>query len=296
MTTLITGGTGSFGHAYVKAALGHGERVVVFSRDEEKQRVMLARYPDVVFAIGDVRDADSLRRVFHNERPDRVFHAAALKQVPGCEFNVLEAVRTNILGTDNVCRVAAEFGARTVVLSTDKAVEPVGVMGATKFLAEGIARNWGVNSVRYGNVVGSRGSILPIWRDQVSRGEPITITDPTMTRFLITLPQAVELVLTAFEAEPDGSTYVLKSPAATVEQLARVFLRLQPKRGKSVTVGIRPGEKLHEDLVGQGESATETDECLIVHAGGQRGLRWSSQDAPRLTDDAVAALLQQAPA
>lgn len=293
MTTLITGGTGSFGHAFLRSIESlRDQRVVVFSRDEEKQRAMMARYPDVVFALGDVRDADSLRRVFRNERPTRVFHAAALKQVPGCEFNAIEAVRTNILGTDNVCRVAAENDANVVVLSTDKAVEPVGVMGATKFLGEAVARNWGYNSVRYGNVVGSRGSILPVWREQVARGEPITITDPSMTRFLITLTEAVGLVRVAFDAPADGSVFVRKSPAATVAQIARVFAPDHPQ----TVIGVRPGEKLHEDLVATGEAVTEHDDYLRVGPGGTVGARWSSLDAPRLTDKALARLLAQAPA
>jgi UDP-N-acetylglucosamine 4,6-dehydratase len=263
MTTLITGGTGSFGHAYVRRHAK--EHLVVLSRDEEKQRAMATRYPDVRFALGDVRDPDSLARVFRAYPIKRVFHAAALKQVPGCEGNVLEAVKTNILGTENVCRVAAESGARVVVLSTDKAVEPIGVMGASKFLAEGIARNYGFNSVRYGNILGSRGSILPIWRDQVSRNEPITITDPAMTRFVVTMDEAIDLVREALSALPTGSVFTRQHPAATVAQLADVFAPDYP----TVIIGNRGGEKLHETL-GDGQT---------------------SETAPRLTDDELAELI-----
>lgn len=300
MTTLITGGTGSFGHAYLKVAASD---VVVLSRDEEKQRRMMREYPQVTFALGDVRDADSIRRVFRNHRPDRVFHAAALKQVPSCEFNAMEAVKTNILGTDNVCTVAAEFGAKVVVLSTDKAVEPVGVMGGTKFLAEAVARNHGANIVRYGNVVGSRGSIIPLWRAQMAEGRPITVTDPAMTRFLITLDEAVGLVHTAFDAPGDGSIFVRKSPAATVEQLARVFINMNWDRQRwgpddrfVEIVGIRPGEKLHEHLTVPTENAEDCGDYIrIKPAPGYGGLTFSSQDAPRLTDDELAAVLAKAP-
>lgn len=265
MTTLVTGGTGSFGHAYVRRH--PNEHLVVLSRDEEKQRAMMARYPDVVFALGDVRDRDSIARVFRSYPIKRVFHAAALKQVPGCEYNVLETVRTNVLGTENVCNVAAEKGARVVVLSTDKAVEPIGVMGASKFLAEGIARNYGFNSVRYGNILGSRGSILPIWREQVARGEPITITDPAMTRFVVTMDEAIELVREALSSLPTGTTFTRDHPAATVEQLARVFAPGYPQ----VVIGNRGGEKLHESL-----------------GGGS-----SSEHAPRLTDEELCRLIAE---
>lgn len=287
MTTLVTGGTGSFGHAYLRRT---GDDVIVFSRDEEKQRRMARRYPDVRFVIGDVRDRESLRRAMRGA--DRVFHAAALKQVPGCEYHPSEAVRTNVLGTENVCDLAVEFGIPAVVLSTDKAVEPVGVMGATKMLAESVARSRGCNVVRYGNVVGSRGSIVPLFREQIARGEPITITDPTMTRFLITLDEAVTLVDVAMAAPPDGSVYVWKSPAATVDQVVRVMAPGHPTR----LIGVRPGEKRTEHLVTATEDAVDEGtwfRCRPTYRYG--GLTYSSDNAPRLADDELATILAQAP-
>ncbi len=287
MTTLVTGGTGSFGHAFIRAT---GDHVRVLSRDEEKQRAMAARWPDIEYVIGDVRDRDSVYRAARG--CERIFHAAALKQVPSCEFWPLEAVRTNVIGTENVCAVARDLGIRAVVLSTDKAVEPVGVMGASKLIAESVARSYGVNCVRYGNVVGSRGSIVPIFRAQVARGEPITVTDPGMTRFLITLPEAIELVETAMNAAPDGSVYVRKSPAATVAQVVRTGWPDYPTR----VIGIRPGEKRHEHLVVASEAATDAGDYFIVSPQhGHGGITYSSEMAPRLTDEELAALLATAP-
>lgn len=284
---LITGGTGSFGHAYLRHT---SERVRVLSRDEEKQRAMARRYPEVEYVIGDVRDRDSVYRAARG--CNAIFHAAALKQVPSCEFFPVEAVRTNVLGTEHVCTVARDLGIRAVVLSTDKAVEPVGVMGASKLLAEAVARSWGVNCVRYGNVVGSRGSLIPLIREQVRRGEPITITDPTMTRFLITLAEAVELVDTALGAVPDGSVYVRKSPAATVAQVVRVMAPGHP----TTIIGIRPGEKRHEHLVVAAEAAVDHgDHFRVGPAHGHGGITYSSEMAPHLTDEGLAVLLDQAP-
>jgi UDP-N-acetylglucosamine 4,6-dehydratase len=284
MTTLVTGGTGSFGHAYVERHYG-AEHIRVLSRDEEKQRAMAREYPDVDYIIGDVRDIriwdDSMDGV------DKVFHAAALKQVPQCERYPIEAVRTNVIGTDNVCRAAKIRGAKVVLLSTDKAVEPVGVMGGTKFLAEAVATQHGFNVVRYGNVIGSRGSILPVWREQMAKGEPVTVTDPTMTRFLITLDEALDLLELAMEAEPDGSVYVKRSPAATVEQVARVVAQGHP----IAVTGVRPGEKRHEHLVVADEAATEAwDHFRIARDGVGTGIAYSSETAPRLTDSELAVL------
>jgi UDP-N-acetylglucosamine 4,6-dehydratase len=283
MTTLVTGGTGSFGHAYVKRHHGN-ERIRVLSRDEEKQRAMAREYPDVEFILGDIRDIGSVMDAMAGV--DRVFHAAALKQVPQCERFPMQAVRTNIEGTDNVCRVAGEYGARVVLLSTDKAVEPVGVMGATKFLAEAVATQRGFNVVRYGNVIGSRGSILPVWREQMAKGEPLTITDPTMTRFIITLDQALDLLELAMEAPPNGTIFVKRSPAGTVEQFARV---LAP--GHPVTVvGPRPGEKRHEHLVVPDEHVIEEQGYFRIGEGVGSGIAYSSETAPRLTDYELAAM------
>ncbi len=285
MTILVTGGTGSFGHACIRANPG---AVRVFSRDEEKQRAMRIEFPDVEFVIGDVRDRDSLRHAMRG--CDQVFHAAALKQVPQSEDNPGETIRTNILGTENVCIVAREVGARVVTLSTDKAVEPVGVMGGSKMLAEAITLWYGQNVVRYGNVVGSRGSIVPVWRDQIARGQPVTITDPTMTRFVITLPEAIRLVTTAMDWTLSPTVFVRKSPAATVEQMVRVML---PSPDYPVrNIGIRPGEKLHEHLVLTHERAIDCGSYFRISPEGNRaGVTYSSETAPRLLDDELAALV-----
>jgi UDP-N-acetylglucosamine 4,6-dehydratase len=281
---LVTGGTGSFGHAFV--ARHHEMGIRVLSRDEEKQRAMAERFPLVEYVIGDIRDRDTVRRAMQGCY--RVFHAAALKQVPPLEKQPLEAVKTNIIGTDNVCAEAFDVGAKVVTISTDKAVEPVGVMGASKFLAEAVTTSWGFNAVRYGNVIGSRGSIVPVWRAAIARGEPIRITDPQMTRFLITLDEALDLIDLAMEAPANGLVFVRRSPAATVEQLARVIGGRHPQ----VITGTRPGEKRHEDLVAPDESVTADGDHFTVHPGlAGSGIRYSSETAPRLTDEALAALL-----
>jgi UDP-N-acetylglucosamine 4,6-dehydratase len=283
MTTLVTGGTGSFGHAYVKAH--PDERIRILSRDEEKQRAMRVEFPDLEYRVGDVRDRDAVRAAMRDV--DKVFHAAALKQVPQCEDHPREAYLTNVTGTENVCLIAQEAGARVVLLSTDKAVLPVGVMGATKMLAEAVATSYGFNVVRYGNVIGSRGSILPVFREQIARGVPITITDPLMTRFLITLDEAIRLVDRAMDASPRGHIYVRKSPAATVEQFVRVLAPGYPTK----VIGVRPGEKRHEDLLAPHELATDCDYYFIVERNKPGGATYTSEHAPRLSDEALAALL-----
>jgi len=285
MTVLVTGGTGSFGHAYIDTIYG-SEAIRVLSRDEEKQRVMAQEYPDLDYVLGDVRDRESVRRAMRGV--DRVFHAAALKQVPQSEANPGETVRTNILGTENVCLAAEEVGARVVLLSTDKAVEPVGVMGASKFIAEQLTVTFGFNVVRYGNVVGSRGSIVPVWRDLIRRGFPIPLTDPQMTRFLITLHDAVDLVALAMDAPPAGRIFVRRSPAATVAQMARVIGPGHPTE----TIGIRPGEKRHEHLVLPHERAVDMGDYFIIDPTKPRaGIAYSSETAPRLTDAELAGLV-----
>lgn len=285
---LVTGGTGSLGRAYVNRH--RDEDIRVYSRDEEKQRAMAVDFPDVEYVIGDVRDRLALRRAMVGV--DRVLHAAALKQVPPLEAQPLEALATNVLGTENVCAEAWENGARVVTVSTDKAVEPIGVMGASKMLAEAVTTSYGYNCVRYGNVIGSRGSIIPVWRAAIERGQPIRITDPSMTRFLITLDEALDLVDLAMDAEPAGSIYVRKSPVATVGQLARVMAQGHP----TITTGVRPGEKHHEALVVEDESVEDLDSCFVIHRGRKpTGFRYSS-DTARMVDDAeLADLLRTAP-
>jgi UDP-glucose 4-epimerase len=282
---LITGGTGSFGHAYARAH--RHERVRILSRDEEKQRAMALEFPTFDYVIGDIRDRDAVEYAMRGVQ--RVFHAAALKQVPPLEAAPMEAVKTNVVGTDNVCRAAKAAHARVVTISTDKAVEPVGVMGASKFMAESITTGHGFNVVRYGNVLGSRGSILPIWRDAMKRGEPVRITDPTMTRFVITLDEAIELIDYAMGSYMSGTIYVKRSPAATVRQFARVVAGDHPTE----IVGIRPGEKRHEHLVVPDEAASEAGDYFAIRRGGApTGIRYSSETAPRMTDDELRALIE----
>lgn len=286
---LVTGGTGSFGKAFLAWMQSRSQEPVrVLSRDEEKQRAQATRFP-AEYVIGDVRDRASVRRAMRGVT--EVFHAAALKQVPQSEAHPAEYVHTNVEGTDNVCREAEEAGARVVLLSTDKAVLPVGVMGGTKQLAEAVCTSYGFNVVRYGNVVGSRGSIVPLFRSQVARGEPVTITEPSMTRFLITLDEAIGLVLTAMLAESDGSIYVRKSPAATVEQIARCLAPGHPQK----VIGVRPGEKLHEDLIGAHEHAEDFGNYFKVTRNRYGGRAYTSLDAPTLKDAELTALLAQAP-
>lgn len=233
MTTLVTGGTGSFGHAYVKAH--PDDRIRIFSRDEEKQRVMRTLYPDLEYVIGDVRDRDAVDAAARGA--DIIIHAAALKHVGTGEAQPSEVIKTNVLGTENVCRA----GPPVVLLSTDKAVEPVNAYGASKMLAERLALAGGHSVVRYGNVLGSRGSIVPIFRDQVARGVPLTITDPFMTRFVLTLDEAIALVTKAMMRP---GLYIPDPAAATVAQFAEAVAPGHP----TVIVGIRPGEKVHEKL------------------------------------------------
>ena len=268
---LITGGTGSFGNAVLRRLirLGVGE-VRVFSRDEKKQDDMRKRYgdPKINFYIGDVRDSGSVSAAMRGV--DYVFHAAALKQVPSCEFHPMEAVRTNVLGTENVLNAAIATGTnRVVCLSTDKAVYPINAMGISKALMERVmvatSRNLdGTNTVicgtRYGNVMASRGSVIPLFVDQIRAGKAITITDPSMTRFMMTLDDAVDLVLYAFEHGKNGDIFVQKSPAATVKVLAQAILELLGKPQHPVhEIGTRHGEKLYETLLGREEMACAED-------------------------------------
>lgn len=235
MTTLVTGGTGSFGHALAAA---FDSTLRIYSRDEEKQRAMALRFPQHEYVIGDVRDLAALRRAMRG--CDAVIHAAALKQVPTGERFPSEVVATNVGGAQHV--MDAADGRAVVALSTDKAVEPVNAYGASKMLAEHIVLAAGGAVVRYGNVLGSRGSIVPVFRAQVAAGQPITITDPRMSRFVLTLPEAVALVLQALADGP--GLYLRHSPAALVSQFAEVIGPGHP----TVTIGVRPGEKLHEKI------------------------------------------------
>ena len=268
---LITGGTGSFGNAVLRRLLNTDiAEIRIFSRDEKKQDDMRKSYSHskLKFYIGDVRDARSVAGAMRGV--DYVFHAAALKQVPSCEFYPMQAVRTNVLGTENVLEAAVSAGVKRVVcLSTDKAVYPINAMGISKAMMEKVmvaaSRNLeGTGTVicgtRYGNVMASRGSVIPLFVEQVLSSKPITITDPSMTRFMMTLADAVDLVLYAFEHGNNGDIFVQKAPAATVQVLTQALLELMGKPDHTVNViGTRHGEKLYEALLGREEMACAED-------------------------------------
>lgn len=273
-TLLITGGTGSFGNAVLNGFLESdiGE-IRVFSRDEKKQDDMRhefqAKMPEVAgkvkFFIGDVRDLASVKNAMHGV--DYIFHAAALKQVPSCEFFPLEAVKTNVLGTDNVLTAAIDEGVKTVIcLSTDKAAYPVNAMGTSKAMMEKVivAKSRTTNKTkicctRYGNVMCSRGSVIPLWISQIREGNPITITEPSMTRFIMSLEEAVGLVLFAFEHGVGGDIFVQKAPACTIETLAKAVTELFHPGHEIRVIGIRHGEKMYETLLTNEECAQAID-------------------------------------
>ena len=260
-TLLITGGTGSFGEAFLNKTLkkSNFDEIRIFSRDEKKQYDLRKKIqnPKVRFYIGDVRDVNSVRKVIQGV--DYIFHAAALKQVPSCEFFPLEAVKTNILGTENVLTCAVDEGVKKVViLSTDKAAYPINAMGMSKALMEKVmiaqARVLNDNKTifcgtRYGNVMASRGSVIPLFIEQIKNRESMTLTQPEMTRFMMTLDQAVELVLYAFEHGQQGDILVQKSPASTIQILAESLKELFNSKVSIETIGIRHGEKMYETLV-----------------------------------------------
>ncbi len=269
-TLLITGGTGSFGNAVLRRFLPTEiGQIRIFSRDEKKQDDMRHEYPDpkLRFYIGDVRNLDSIREAMAGA--DYVFHAAALKQVPSCEFYPMEAVRTNVLGADNVLHAATEAGVkRLVVLSTDKAAYPINAMGMSKALMEKImvarSRIGGEKGLifcgtRYGNVMASRGSVIPLFLQQIAAGEPLTVTDPNMTRFMMTLEDAVELVIYAFQHGRPGDLFVQKAPAATIGTLAEAVKRLLNANNPVRIIGTRHGEKPNETLLTREERARAED-------------------------------------
>ena len=294
---LITGGTGSFGNAVLKRFLDSDiKEIRIFSRDEKKQDDMRheyqVRYPEVAhkikFYIGDVRSLESVRAAMPGV--DYIFHAAALKQVPSCEFFPMEAVRTNVIGTDNVLTAAIENGVKSVIcLSTDKAAYPVNAMGITKAIEEKVAvaksrqcdpKKTKICCTRYGNVMCSRGSVIPLWIDQIRQGQPITLTEPTMTRFIMSLDEAVDLVLFAFEHGESGDILVQKAPACTIQTQAEAVCELFAEQSPAVSsvkfqgsseapaellkreirvIGIRHGEKMYETLLTKEEAAKAVD-------------------------------------
>lgn len=274
-TLLITGGTGSFGNAVLNRFLNTDiAEIRIFSRDEKKQDDMRheyqLRYPEVAakvkFFIGDVRSLESCRSVMSGV--DYVFHAAALKQVPSCEFFPMEAVKTNVIGTDNVLTAAIENNVESVIcLSTDKAAYPINAMGISKALEEKVAvaksrnsRNTRICCTRYGNVMCSRGSVIPLWIEQIRKGNPITITEPSMTRFIMSLDEAVDLVLFAFEHGKNGDILVQKAPACTIQTQAEAVCRIFGANAADIKViGIRHGEKMYETLLTNEECAKAED-------------------------------------
>lgn len=275
-TLLITGGTGSFGNAVLNRFLETDiKEIRIFSRDELKQDNMRhkyqAKYPDTFyklkFYIGDVRDINSIKNAMHEV--DFVFHAAALKQVPSCEFFPIEAVKTNVLGTENVLTAAIECGVKRVVcLSTDKAAYPVNAMGTSKAMMEKVivAKSRTVDPdktsimcTRYGNVLASRGSVVPLFINQIKERNDLTVTDPTMTRFVMTLEEAVDLVLFAFENGESGDIFVQKAPACTIEVLAKAVKELFHANNEIKVIGIRHGEKMYETLLTDEECANAID-------------------------------------
>lgn len=278
-TLLITGGTGSFGHAVLNRFINEFKEIRIFSRDEKKQDDMRheLQNPHVKFYIGDVRDRQSVDGVMNGV--DYIFSAAALKQVPSCEFFPMQAVYTNVIGTDNVLNSAIAHGVKNVVvLSTDKAAYPINAMGMSKAIMEKVAVAKGralgrqakttICCTRYGNVMASRGSVIPLFIDQIKAGKPLTVTDPNMTRFMMTLEDAVDLVLFAWEHGENGDLFVQKAPAATIQTLAQAVLELaeegtklraQAKKTKIKVIGTRHGEKLYETLVGREDMAKAID-------------------------------------
>ena len=268
---LITGGTGSFGHAVLDRFLNTGVKEIrIFSRDEKKQDDMRTEYgndPKIKFYIGDVRDISSVKNAMHGV--DYIFHAAALKQVPSCEFFPLEAARTNIIGTDNVLSAAIEYGVKKIIcLSTDKAAYPINAMGTSKAMMEKvvIAKSRTVDPTktticctRYGNVMASRGSVFPRFVEQIIAGKPLTITEPAMTRFIMSLEEAVELVVFAFGHAENGDIMVQKAPACTIAVLAEAVKELFDPKAETKIIGIRHGEKMYETLLTKEECAHAED-------------------------------------
>jgi len=303
-TVLITGGTGSFGHRVARSLLEQGAEVRIYSRDEKKQWEMARAIPQLRFMIGDIRDRRRLAEAMRGV--DYVFHAAALKQVPAIEAAPVEAVKTNVLGAINVCEAAQAAGVKAVVaLSTDKAVKPVNAMGMTKALMEKIVTSQNAYAarttfacVRYGNVMGSRGSVIPLFLEQLRKGNPLTVTVPHMTRFLLTLDDSVELVYRAMTTAEGGEVFVRKAPACTVWDLADTMrVKYGAPEHPIDVIGVRPGEKVHEVLLHEYEMQRASfDDPYFVISPEYRpqgtlevavGTEYTSENTERLTDHAA---------
>ena len=316
---LVTGGTGSIGSEIVRQVLAQSPQVVrVLSRNELNQfefQKVLKDYPNVRFLLGDIRDKERLRRAVQDI--DIIFHASALKHVPFCEYNPFEAVKTNVLGTQNLVEVALDEGVqRVVAISTDKSVSPTNTMGATKLLVERLlsAANFyrGFNqtvftAVRFGNVLGSSGSVLPVWKKQIESGGPVTVTDPEMSRFVMSIPQAVSLVLSACNRARGGEIFVLKMPVANILDLAKATINVMAPKFKQKPedigiefIGRRPGEKEYEELLSREESpyAEELDNMWCLHPSWNRTDQpfemrsFSSQDEKLLTIEEIEGMLK----
>ncbi|MHC5551623.1 polysaccharide biosynthesis protein [Carnobacterium maltaromaticum] len=267
---LITGGTGSFGNAVLKGFLESDiKEIRIFSRDEKKQDDMRKKYnnPKIKYFIGDVRDINSVKNAMYNV--DFVFHAAALKQVPSCEFFPMEAVKTNVIGTDNVLTAAIDEGVKKVIcLSTDKAAYPINAMGTSKAMMEKVfvAKSRNIDpdktlicGTRYGNVMASRGSVIPLFIEQLKQGKPITVTESSMTRFMMSLEEAVDLVIFAFNNAKQGDIMVQKAPASTIETLVAALQKIYKTNVPVEVIGIRHGEKMYESLLTKEEAANAID-------------------------------------
>lgn len=323
-TIMVTGGTGSIGSEIVRQLLSYNPKAIrIFSRDESKQFYMeqeLSEYSQIRYLIGDIRDKERLE--YAAQGVDVIFHAAALKHVPSCEYNPFEAVKTNVLGTQNVIEVAINNNVEKMVsISTDKVVNPMNTMGATKLLSEKLISAAGYykgsartvfSCVRFGNVMGSRGSVIPLFKDQIMNNKPITLTHSEMTRFMMSIPQAAKLVVSAGEQSSGGETYVLKMPVLYIKDLAEVLMedykeKYGTSRSEMAEVGIRPGEKIYEELmtVEESERAYENEKMYAIYSNFAKnyeppqGFRksepkaYSSHNAPVLTKSEIRELLDR---
>ncbi|TKH33155.1 hypothetical protein C1I59_22255 [Paenibacillus polymyxa] len=322
---LVTGGTGSIGSEIVRNILSYNPKALrIFSRDESKQfdlQQELKEFTNIRYLIGDIRDKQRLS--YAMEDVDYIFHAAALKHVPACEYNPMEAVKTNVIGVQNLIETAIEHNVEKVVaISTDKVVNPTNTMGATKLLSERLisaanlykgSKRTIFSCVRFGNVMGSRGSVIPLFRDQIAKGIPVTVTHAEMTRFMMSIPQAAQLVIDAAHYSQGGEVFVLKMPILKITDLAQCLVDSyeeavgQPYRGEIIETGIRPGEKLYEELMSleESERALENGQMYIIpslfhtaeqeYAGFQKAIRqeYSSTTAPQIFPKAIRELIEQ---
>jgi UDP-N-acetylglucosamine 4,6-dehydratase/5-epimerase len=290
MRILITGGTGSLGNYLVPYLNNSNYKTAIYSRDEYKQSIMKGEHQNLSYFIGDVRDYKRLKEVVLEFNPDIIIHAAAMKRIEICEEHPYEAVLTDIQGGKNVVDICKEFNKKAIAISTDKAVKPVNVYGMCKAIQERIFTNAGFNCVRYGNVVGSRGSVIPLFRKLAKEKKPLTVTNPKMTRFLLLLENAVELIFEAIKSDNSGAIFVRKSSSATVEDIARLF------SDKITIIGERKGEKIHEVLVSEEEMGrtTETEKFYIIGKNivNVTHKEYTSENTERLSKETLKELLK----